>query len=222
MRVKLLSLFTICIIALQLVSAATIKGVIYDESLHQVEDSIIEINSSPHQRMLSKGGSYSFELLAGDYTLEASVQRDFTELYTQENITISENGKYTIDLILFPDISEQDLDSRIEEIDFSAPVKNTPHLYWLGGIIAFLVLCGVFCIQYLRKEKPGIKEESTKDYLQTILQLLKDHDGRITQKELRKHIPLSESKISLMIAELEHQQKVQKIKKGRGNIIILK
>ena len=54
-----------------------------------------------------------------------------------------------------------------------------------------------------------------------ILEILEKEGGRATQKEIRKHIPLSEAKISLMIAELEHQGKVKKVKKGRGNIIIL-
>ena len=33
---------------------------------------------------------------------------------------------------------------------------------------------------------------------------------------------MSEAKISLMIAELEHKGLVEKIKKGRGNIVVLK
>ena len=43
----------------------------------------------------------------------------------------------------------------------------------------------------------------------------------MTQKDLRKHFAMSEAKISLMITELESLKKIKKIKKGRGNIIIL-
>jgi len=50
---------------------------------------------------------------------------------------------------------------------------------------------------------------------------LKKEGGRMTQKEIRKHINLSEAKISLVIAELEDSGKIKKIKKGRGNILIL-
>ena len=57
--------------------------------------------------------------------------------------------------------------------------------------------------------------------LNKITALLKGNKGRMTQKELRKHFPMSEAKISLMIAELESMGKIKKIKKGRGNIIIL-
>jgi uncharacterized membrane protein len=50
---------------------------------------------------------------------------------------------------------------------------------------------------------------------------VRSEGGRTTQKDLRRAIPYSEAKISLMIAELESQGKLKKIKKGRGNIIIL-
>jgi uncharacterized membrane protein len=55
-----------------------------------------------------------------------------------------------------------------------------------------------------------------------VLEIIKKHGGRTTQKDIRKELPLSEGKISLMITELEHQGKIEKIKKGRGNIIIMK
>ena len=54
------------------------------------------------------------------------------------------------------------------------------------------------------------------------LEIIKKEGGRTTQKDIRKEIPLSEAKTSLMIAELEHKGIIEKIKKGRGNIIILK
>ena len=58
--------------------------------------------------------------------------------------------------------------------------------------------------------------------MEQIIKIIKREGSRTTQKEIRKQIPLSEAKISLMIAELEHKGIIEKIKKGRGNIIILK
>ena len=58
--------------------------------------------------------------------------------------------------------------------------------------------------------------------MEIILKILIQEGGRTTQKGIRKQIQLSEAKISLMIAELEHKGIIEKIKKGRGNIIILK
>lgn len=66
------------------------------------------------------------------------------------------------------------------------------------------------------------KTKNPENDLDLIVSIIRKEGGRTTQKEIRKHIPLSEAKISLMIAELEHKGIVTKIKKGRGNIIILK
>ncbi len=67
------------------------------------------------------------------------------------------------------------------------------------------------------------KTAETKDNdLEQLTKIIKQEGGRTTQKDIRKQIPLSEAKISLMITELEHKGVIEKIKKGRGNIIILK
>ena len=60
-------------------------------------------------------------------------------------------------------------------------------------------------------------------YIEKTLEIIKNHDGRISQKELRKEMMyLSEAKISLILTELEHKGKIEKIKKGRGNVVIAK
>ena len=70
-------------------------------------------------------------------------------------------------------------------------------------------------------KEDGEKDDYNKD-LNDVIDIIKKEGGRTTQKDIRKQIPLSEAKISLMIAELEHKGVIEKIKKGRGNIIILK
>jgi uncharacterized membrane protein len=69
------------------------------------------------------------------------------------------------------------------------------------------------------------KTEAEKGYIPTdetakaVLGIIK-REKRITQKEIRKQLPDSEAKISLVITELESKEVIKKIKKGRGNIII--
>jgi uncharacterized membrane protein len=58
--------------------------------------------------------------------------------------------------------------------------------------------------------------------LDVVLNIIKEEGGRATQRDIRKRLPLSEAKVSLMISELEAKGKVEKIKKGRGNIVVLK
>ena len=68
----------------------------------------------------------------------------------------------------------------------------------------------------MNEGKNGIDED-----LQQVIDVVKKHGNRTTQKELRKEIPLSEAKVSLMVSELEDKGILKKIKKGRGNIIVL-
>jgi uncharacterized membrane protein len=73
-----------------------------------------------------------------------------------------------------------------------------------------------------QKDKKEKADAELDDDLRKVIEILKAEGGRATQKEIRKHIPLSEAKVSLIITEMEVKGMVEKIKKGRGNIIILK
>lgn len=58
--------------------------------------------------------------------------------------------------------------------------------------------------------------------LQEIIDIIRSHGGRITQKDLRSKLKYSEGKVSLMLADLERRDLIEKFKRGRGNIVILK
>ncbi|MPN35408.1 hypothetical protein SDC9_182906 [bioreactor metagenome] len=62
-------------------------------------------------------------------------------------------------------------------------------------------------------------DSSLPDDLKEIMDLIRANGNRITQRELRKKSPYSESKVSLMLSDLEERGLVEKFKKGRGNII---
>jgi uncharacterized membrane protein len=55
--------------------------------------------------------------------------------------------------------------------------------------------------------------------LKELLNLIRTNGNRITQRELRKKSPYSESKVSLMLSDLEERGLIEKFKRGRGNII---
>ena len=67
---------------------------------------------------------------------------------------------------------------------------------------------------------PAQVQEMPED-LKSVVGIIQEEGGRITQKELRKKLPYSEAKVSLMVADLEGRGMVRKIKKGRGNIITM-
>ena len=71
-----------------------------------------------------------------------------------------------------------------------------------------------------REPAPDI--DKLPDDLKEIIEILERLGGRMTQKELRTKLNCSEAKVSLMITDLEDKGLVHKVKKGRGNIILLR
>ena len=57
--------------------------------------------------------------------------------------------------------------------------------------------------------------------LQEIMDLIRGHKGRITQKDLRSRLNYSEVKVSILLSELEKRGLIKKLKNGRENIVIL-
>ena len=199
---KLLNLIILLSIILSPITlAATIHGKVYDISLNTIKNIIVEIDTKPAQRFVSKAGDYSFEIPKGVYTITAKKTIN-SAILTNETITVSElEGDYVVDLFIVPEFEEK-------------PEKLN---YWPYIIIGLIIPITLIILFKKFKKKPKLLEEKPhEENLDKILRILKENDGRINQKELRKHFPLSEAKISLVITQLE------KIKKGRGNILILK
>jgi len=202
---------------------ALIHGSVYDLELNTLSQAVIEVDTTPKQVMVSRNGSYEFTVAPGKYNIIA--KHTNLELLTKEEITVKEEGSYVLDLILFPDLGlEEELLNEtlvIEEYDEPSPIPT------IAIIIILILIIGVG-VWYWKKKSPvethkeeAKEEKKTKYDLKEILDFVKKEGGRTTQKELRKAIPYSEAKISLMIAELESQGKIKRIKKGRGNILIL-
>lgn len=238
----LVFLLTWLCFSLPLVSAATIKGFIYNDKLDLEKDVLIEVNSTPAQKLLSKDGSYEFSLPLGTYLLSA--RKGLTDV--SESLELVKEGTFTVDLFLLPEVNtEEELWKAVSEpvVDESLLESSAKTEWWRYFlIILILALLGWRYVRMRRKYGPlslfrrqmkienaktieQHKEEIAKEpgYLEEALEVIKKHDGRITQKKLRSEmLHLSEAKISLILTELEHKQKVEKIKKGRGNVIILK
>ena len=230
---KILIYFLIATFLINFADAATIHGAIYDLSLKKINNARAEINTSPKQFMIAQNGSYSFDVPNGAYAIKVQLmQKNNLLASVQENITIKQDGSYVLDLILFPDIDEgvEDID-----IDVNGNIIETNNnkivIVSFTLLIAITVLIALFYFIKYERKKEAIKEKDEikigkegyeEGDLQQIINIIRQEGGRTTQKDIRKQIPLSEAKISLMIAEMEHKGVIQKIKKGRGNIIILK
>ena len=213
--------------------AATIHGNVYDLYLDKQENSIVTINTIPKQTFVAKDGEYSFDVPAGTYELKAEYYK-VNELisFTNETITISYEGDYIVDLILFPSFLDEELILNETDVEFDDFEENG---FWdkvlFGGFVALLIKAIIVLISILiiiftaRKVYKKIKrqdERLEKNMVEDIIDFIKSKGGRTTQKEIRKNFMTSQAKISLIITEMEHKKLIEKIKKGRGNIIILK
>jgi uncharacterized membrane protein len=69
--------------------------------------------------------------------------------------------------------------------------------------------------------QPTVRDLLLPEDCRQVLAIIEKNDGRITQLDLRKALPYSEAKVSLIVSDLESRGLVKKIKKGRGNVLIL-
>src|SRR3989338_8680715 len=204
-------------------SAATIHGTVYDLELSKLK-AIVEINTQPQQKMLSVDGVYTFNVPIGNYAIKSYVG----ELVAEENVSIINEGDYILDLFLFPETDESD---PLSDADFNLFGDGKSGISWWWSVAGVFLLAVILVLVYLfwgkRKNEPvhpEFKEELHVEdpLLKQVLEEIRKENGRITQKDLRRKFPMSEAKISLVLTELEHKGQIEKVKKGRGNVIILK
>ncbi len=201
-------------------SAAVIEGKIYSwETFEPLSNVIVEINTTPPQKILSKDGSYSFNVSPGNYVIRALYYRNGELLMkAEENITVEREGTYRIDILLTPVIKFEEVN--LENVSFEdVEVKS----YGYYPVIALIVLITFFTAFFiLRVVKTDSVDEDLPEDLKKVLEEIERSGGRITQKELREKLKVSEAKLSLMLTDLERRGMIEKFKKGRGNVIFLK
>lgn len=241
-----ISLFTVLLFAVPLVFSATLSGTTYDIGLSKISPVRVEVNTTPKQVVIARDGTYSFSLPPGFYSLMAFFSKDGAPAaFYQENISILREGDFTVDLVLFPSYLDEDLFETVP-VNPEEEIQDAQNINLLWLIPVFIIILIEFLIWSKRrkdfhrtlendggKDRPGtsqlgkeanIRKENLiagDGLLQQVLSIIQKEGGRTTQKEIRKHIPLSEAKVSLVLTELEHGGKIKKIKKGRGNVVVL-
>ncbi len=204
------------ILLLTPVGAAVIHGTVYSwETLKPLPKAIVVINTTPEQRMVTRNGSYRFVVPPGSYVIKAYYYKNGRlVLYDEENVTVERNGSYVIDLILFPPLN---ISEDIPSIQISLGKERSG-----GSPIPLLVIpaiAAVITLLYVRRRR--FKFEELPEDLKTVVEAIREAGGRITQKELRKKLGYSEAKMSLILTDLERRGIIEKVRKGRGNVIFL-
>jgi uncharacterized membrane protein len=213
--------------------AATIEGNVYDFDLTPTNGAVVKIDTTPQQQVVAINSSYSINVPEGSYTLTASKKmKGKVQSQINESIIVDRNGTYTLDLILFPVFTgDETIDADVDftGTDITEPTDTTAIPWTTIAIIGGVLIAGLSLWFWLarkaeKQDHPKQRKEqpSEKDVLDDLVAAIKKQGGRTTQKELRKDMPYSEAKISLMLTELEHNGRITKIKRGRSNIVILK
>jgi len=206
--------------------AATISGEIYEFDLTPAQGVVVNINTEPRQQVVAVNGSYSLEVPQGSYVL---VARQGSKAETTENITVAADGSYALDLILFPLVDEE-IDGEIEQAIAATEENAGWQATWLWLISLLFAGAAIWFLLKRAKSQKALPEKSAvtalkpepKPELDQLLAIIRQEGGRTTQKELRKKMPYSEAKVSLMLTELQHEGRIERIKKGRSNVIVLK
>jgi len=203
------------------VNASIISGRIYGPDFNLVKEVLVKVGTDSNvlSSMVSKDGTYSFDVKDGTYTIKAEVYDNGVKILEgEENVVIS--GKESeVDLIVLPSIDEGlnefNVDTNIES------KKNYSALIIGGIFLLILILFYLYKKGLFKLPKKKNKEDLSKD-LKSLIKLIEKKGKRINQVDLRKELPYSEAKVSLMISDLESRGLIRRIKRGRGNILILK
>ncbi|AKB12711.1 Uncharacterized membrane protein [Methanosarcina thermophila] len=159
-------------------TAAKIQGTVYEwYTFKPLNNSIVEINSTPEQNFIATDSHYSFNLTPGTYTITANYLEGNRIVYTAtEEVVISDDGEYVHDLLLFPPSNEEllnqdELEAPVLDYEEMGPVSPPPgsQYTFLGSALLALIvlmLAGYFLKKSL--DKPAythFPEENRQPYL---------------------------------------------------------
>ncbi|MBI5133586.1 MAG: hypothetical protein HZA83_02635 [Thaumarchaeota archaeon] len=229
---RILALF---VLLLTFLHAATVYGEIIDpEDFEALNNTIIKI-SGPTTMQIIASENYSVDLAPGAYNMTAQyIENGKLKYYAKETITVG-NEIVHFDIIPLPLDFQQVYDVDFEELP-DVPEKQEPggDALIVVAVFAIAIIVIMFFVYRGKNKKqdgagyatPDTKLE-TKRYVpdsdgKTVLKILEENEGRLTQKELRQILKWSEAKMSLVVAELEATGKIIRIKKGRENILKIK
>ena len=131
---KLFVILIVLVLFSNVAAAASIHGTIYDFSLNKVKNTLIEINTSPEQRIFSQDGTYNVEVPIGSYKI--IVKTPSNKIIAEEEIEVKNEGNFNLDLFIFPDLKEEDPleDLELEPIN----IKKSNYLKYVVIIVILL------------------------------------------------------------------------------------
>nr|WP_306059041.1 membrane-associated protein/domain-like protein [Natronococcus sp. AD5] len=103
-----------------------------------------------------------------------------------------------------------------------------PHFAAVVGIVALVLLGGVLVVRNRLAENSSIASDSDpqrhEDFMtdrEKVRQLLDENDGRMKQSKIVDSVDWSKAKVSRLLAELEEDEQITKLRLGRENLVCL-
>jgi uncharacterized membrane protein len=108
----------------------------------------------------------------------------------------------------------------------SVVLRSTSQVVWVAisviGVVAIIIAGGITYKKKKKREKKIIEEEILKTDEDKILEILKDAGGVLYQSDIIEKTGFSKSKTSALLNSLKENGRIEKVMKGRKNLIRLK
>lgn len=106
-------------------------------------------------------------------------------------------------------------------------IEWSPHLAALVGILALVLLGGVLMVRNRLDEQNALvadPEPHHEEFLtdrEKVQELIRENGGRMKQSEIVTSVDWSKAKVSRLLAELEDEGRITKLRLGRENLVCL-
>ncbi|MEK6981956.1 MAG: hypothetical protein AABX38_03415 [Candidatus Micrarchaeota archaeon] len=230
---------------LTLLNATTIYGdIINGENFELINNTIIKIEGVGTTQFIANQ-NYLVQLSEGNYNISASYfESGKLLLYSKDPINVMGNETNFDIVLLAPDQIDDILDNYQDLPNENEIIKGNleDYRFLIIGLIGLAIAIYIL-VKKLGKtqaietsnnktlenkndndeniEEQGIIKEKPDEEISRIVKIMQDNEGRILQRELRQILNFSETKMSLIISEMEVLGLIKRIKKGRENILKL-
>ncbi|WP_241175451.1 hypothetical protein [Natronolimnobius sp. AArcel1] len=111
--------------------------------------------------------------------------------------------------------------------DVSAVLAGNPHVAAMFGIVALALLGGVLAIRNRLSDRTRLatqRDDHSEEFItdrERVQQLVTDNGGRMKQSRIVDSVDWSKAKVSRLLAELEDDGQITKLRLGRENLVCL-
>ncbi len=223
------------ILAGSISSGAYVYGDIYKSDFGRVNKTLLTIEGPFTYQMVTDKANYSIYLPEGNYTIwAATYDDDGNRVLEATNPVCIGATDQKIDLVMLPVSSR--FDWILPFVVLAIAIGAVGGSFWYLGRTKKPTEPQTPPPEHLDTRPPQTPEpveevveasapptqhictELDADALK-VLESLERFEGRSTQKEIREALGFSDSKLSLILTELEQTGHIKKFKRGRGNIV---